>query len=429
MSGASLDGELLLAAVNALPEDELAAARRQAASQLAARGFPHVGQEDWKYTSLAGPTEISNEWLGLVAAGRLPGVDLPAALDWTSLESEIDAHWLVLRNGVASSDLAELAAATGLDIEPVTAADLVNPGADPVMSLFNVALLRGGLRISIPAQHRLGKPLAVLCLDNPTSAVTQSRLFFEADKESSAEIVEINLSDLPGRQFTNSVVQLQIAEGASIDYVRIQNRDAAHAGVSRFESRLQPGASLSHNSFDLGGALTRNDTIADIRGAGASVDLNGLYLASGDQHIDNHTAILHGVGPAASNEEYRGILAGRSRCIFNGKVVVAEGADGTDSSQTNHNLLLSDRAEIDTKPELEIYADDVKCAHGATVGQLDESALFYLRSRGFDVKQARQLLTRAFAAELLSRLPVDAAREYLGAVLDNCLEALTEEQE
>ncbi len=162
----------------------------------------------------------------------------------------------------------------------------------------------------------------------------------------------------------------------------------------------------------------------DIVQPGATVTLHGLYLAGTKQHIDNHTRIDHRVGPSESREEYRGILSGRSRCIFNGKAIVHKGADGTDAEQSNHNLLLSDTAEIDTKPELEIYADDVKCAHGATVGQLDKSALFYLRSRGLDRDEAAQLLTRAFAARILTASPIAATHAYISQKTDRRLDAL-----
>lgn len=429
MSTARLDSELLLSALDALPKDRLDPVRRAAAGRFAERNFPDVGQEDWKYTSLADAVDISNEWLGGVAAGNLPcevrntGFDLPA------LQSRLEAHWLVIQNGVCTSDLDSLASQSGLQFERLEAGDLEQASANDALSLFNAALLRDGLRISVPDKRQIEKPLVILLLDDPSNAVSQARLLINARAESRLQVIELNLSERPGRQFTNSVIQAGIERAASLSYLSIQDRDAAHTGVSRFEATLEADARLAHNSFDIGGALTRNDTIADIRGPGVDVAMHGLYLASGTQHIDNHTAILHGVGPATSDEEYRGILAGKARCVFNGKVVVAEGADGTDSSQTNHNLLLSDRAEIDTKPELEIYADDVKCAHGATVGQLDETALFYLRSRGLERQQARQVLTRAFAAESLSRLAVPAAHDYLAELLDERLETLVGEQQ
>jgi Fe-S cluster assembly protein SufD len=170
--------------------------------------------------------------------------------------------------------------------------------------------------------------------------------------------------------------------------------------------------------------LIRNDIDVAIREPGAAVELLGLYLASGRQHIDNHTRVDHCVGPATSAEEYRGILTDRARCVFNGKAIVHTGADGTDARQSNHNLLLSDKAEIDTKPELEIYADDVKCSHGATVGQLDTDALFYLRSRGLDENEAARALTRAFAATIVERVDMADVRPYLEAIVDRKLQAL-----
>ncbi len=210
--------------------------------------------------------------------------------------------------------------------------------------------------------------------------------------------------------------------------MRIQQRQKDHLNVNRLSAILGKDAVLDYNNFEFGGGLARNDIVADIAAAGASVRLRGLYLASGQQHIDNHTRVDHRVGPATSEEEYRGILNGRARCVFNGKAVVHDGADGTDADQSNHNLLLSDKAEIDTKPELEIYADDVKCSHGATVGQLDKSALFYLRSRGLDKDEATQVLTRAFASAILSKLAIEECRDYLATALDKQLDALIDEE-
>ena len=178
---------------------------------------------------------------------------------------------------------------------------------------------------------------------------------------------------------------------------------------------------FNHNGFDLGGALTRNDIVTEIAGKDALVNLNGLYLASARQHIDNHTNIIHTVGPSTSTEEYRGIISGDSQCVFNGRVFVAKGADGTDSNQYNHNLLLSERAEIDTKPELEIYADDVKCAHGSSTGELDQETLFYMRSRGLDLIGAKSLLIRGFIADLIDNISHEEIKKYLYEEFDNWL--------
>jgi Fe-S cluster assembly protein SufD len=223
------------------------------------------------------------------------------------------------------------------------------------------------------------------------------------------------------------VGQVDLAPSSRLDYVRIQQRDSAHLGTNRLTARLEQNANFHHCAFDFGSAMSRNEIVATIAGPGAEANLHGLYLSDRQQHIDNHLAVIHDVGPANSLQDYRGILTGRSRCVFNGKAKVMQGADGTDANQSNHNLLLSDTAEIDTKPELEIYADDVKCSHGATVGQLDENAIFYLRSRGLSRNDARQILTRAFATKVLKNLPVDESRAYVSKALEQRLTALTDD--
>jgi len=207
--------------------------------------------------------------------------------------------------------------------------------------------------------------------------------------------------------------------------VRLQERGAGHLQIGRLQALLREGATLNYTSIDVGGKLIRNDVVATIDGAHATANISGIYLADGKQHIDNHILIDHRVGPATSRQDYRGIVGGRARCVFNGKALVREGADGTDAEQSNHNLLLTDTAEIDTKPELVIYADDVKCSHGTTVGQLDKTALFYLQSRGLTLEQAKILLTRAFAGHILRKLPLENVKKYAHQMIDRKLDHLT----
>ncbi len=211
--------------------------------------------------------------------------------------------------------------------------------------------------------------------------------------------------------------------------MRLQQRGLEHVQTASTTVSVGRDARFASASFDLGGSLVRNDLIIDITHPGADVSFDGLYLAGDRQHIDNHTRVDHRVGPATSRQEYRGILNGKCRCVWNGKAIVHEGADGTDADQANHNLLLSERAEIDAKPELEIYTDDVKCSHGTTVGQLDETALFYLRSRGLDKRRAIQVLTHAFAAGLVSRVPVEAARDTVSSLMEKRLAELIHSDE
>ena len=402
--------------------------RQQAVARFVANGFPTTKHEDWKYTNLSAAAEVSNEWLQDEPAKT----DAMPATIRSEIPEQIDACWITIVNGVVDAEsLNALGILCGDGISVSRLADGVDEAAitvDEPMSAFNAALLQDGLHIKVGANASVDKPIGLLLIDDGSVAVTQFRVLVDVGENAKLKIVECSVSAGGNRQFSNSVSQVTLADGANLNFVRLQQRDKQHLSVNRFAARLQRDSVLNYNNFDFGGALARNDIIADIAGAGAEVIFRGLYLAAGQQHIDNHTRVDHRVGPAKSTEEYRGILNGRSRCVFNGKAIVHAGADGTDADQSNHNLLLSDHAEIDTKPELEIYADDVKCSHGATVGQLDKAALFYLRSRGLDENEATQALTRAFAAAILGNLAIEECRDYLAAALDTQLDALIDEE-
>lgn len=421
MNTVVLNQALFEAAVATLPADQLAPVRNRAAVLFSNEGFPSTRDEDWKYTNMSAATTASNDWLSeyrTSATGDVNAQQNQAALQ--EISAQIDATWLIVRNGVVDSlQLQSLELQHGLTIS--TLADSLNLpdiAIDTALSAFNAALLEDGIHIRVDADLRIERPLGILLIDDPSLRTSQTRIVIDVGKNASLRVIEVARSAVDGNQFTNAVTQIDLAAGAQVDHLRLQDRGKEHIGTHRLIAEVQAEAAFSHNAFDFGGALTRNDVIARILGSGASVNLHGLYLGSGKQHIDNHTRVEHRVGPAVSKEIYRGILTGQARGVFNGQAIVFEGADGTDANQANHNLLLSDKAEIDTKPELEIYADDVKCSHGATVGQLDEKSLFYLRTRGLDVAEANHLLTRAFAAEILSSLVVEEAHEYVQKLLD-----------
>ena len=428
MTAIALQQDLLEAAVTALPADELTVVREAAVVRFAANGFPTTKHEDWKYTNLSAAADLSNAWLHGRLSGRRSDFDSVAA----GMCGQIDAHWITIANGIVDPDsLKFLQSLAGNGITITRLADGVNEGSialDDPMSAFNAALLQDGLHIKAAKGCALDRPIGLLLIDDGTSAVTQTRVLIDVGENVKLQVVECPLSAGDDLQFSNSVTQAALSDNAELDFVRLQQRSKSHMSVNKFAAQLERNTILNYNNFDFGGELARNDIVANIVGAGASVCLRGLYLAAGQQHIDNHTRVDHRVGPATSIEEYRGILNGSARCVFNGKVIVHVGADGTDANQSNHNLLLSEKAEIDTKPELEIYADDVKCSHGATVGQLDKSALFYLRTRGLDKDQATQALTRAFAATILGKLAIEECRDYLASALEKQLDALIDEE-
>tara|TARA_R110002096_G_scaffold5809_3_gene26821 strand:- start:15138 stop:16412 length:1275 start_codon:yes stop_codon:yes gene_type:complete len=420
MKSANLAMHELREAVMRIPADKITADRTSALARLGAGELPTLRHEDWKYTDLRPAVDISNRWLAAGASNSHPD-SLDATI--SGIRQSIEANWLVIANGVV--DTSQFDAAAGVRLQRFSESSPPENPATPLSNL-NVALLNDGVRLEVHAATE--KPIGLLIIDSSESAVTvsQANLAIEIAAGCDAEIIEYQSSSGEFDNYCNSSITLQIDEGAKARYVRIQDRDVRHTHTARLDVRAGAGSELDMAGYDIGGGLVRNDVDIELNQPGANVRFNGLYLAGDGQHIDNHTRVDHKVGPASSFQEYRGILNGKCRCVWNGKAVVHKGADGTDANQANHNLLLSDKAEIDAKPELEIYADEVKCSHGTTVGQLDKQALFYLRTRGLNRAEAKQLLTHAFAADLVRRAPVAAARDTVAALVNRKLSALTE---
>jgi Fe-S cluster assembly protein SufD len=234
---------------------------------------------------------------------------------------------------------------------------------------------------------------------------------------SEAQIVETYLGLDTGSYFVNAVTEIIGEENSAIDYYRLQRENGAAFHVGAVDARLNRDCRFTSHSITLGGGLVRNDLRVILDGEGSQCILNGLYLLDGDQHVDNHTEIEHRLPRASSFELYKGILSGRAHGVFNGKIVVHKDAQKTDARQTNKNLLLSQDAAVNTKPQLEIHADDVKCSHGSTIGQLDADALFYLRSRGLSMDEAQSLLSYAFASDVVGRIRIPSLRARLDEYL------------
>lgn len=420
MKQAALSIDELREVVSALPIDGLTPSREAALAHFDEHGLPTLRDEDWKYTDLSPLVDISNRWL---SAG---GPQQPSKLLSDKIESitnSIDAIWLVISNGSVDQQLFKAAIDGGIAVSRFSDAPAPLVMERPLADL-NAALLQDGLRVRVAGP--VAKPVGILVIDraDASAGVAQSCVEIEVAPGASVEFIEYHASDGDNDHYANSVLSLTVGDAADVKHVRIQNRSIRHVQTGRTSVALGRNSRLRMGSYDLGGGLIRNDIDIDLSEPGADVAFDGLYLAGDGQHIDNHTRVDHRVGPATSSQEYRGILNGNCRCVWNGKAVVHKGADGTDASQENHNLLLSEKAEIDAKPELEIYAEDVKCSHGTTVGQLDETALFYLRSRGLDKRHARQVLTHAFAADLVSRAPVASAIDAITAIVEARLAVL-----
>ena len=280
---------------------------------------------------------------------------------------------------------------------------------------LNTAFFEDGAFIEVPRGGVLQKPLHILQISHgggrPT--VSHPRNLILVGDTAQASIIETFVSLEEDTTFTNTVTEIVAGEGALVDYTKVQHESDKAFHYARVQVQQERSSSVTTDSIQLGGLLTREEVQAVLGGAGAESLLHGLYVITGQQHVDNHTIIDHARAHCSSRETYKGVLEGKSHGVFNGRIIVRPDAQKTDSKQSNKNLLLSEDAIIDTKPQLEIFADDVKCTHGATVGQIDPEAVFYLRSRGIAAGEAKKLLTFAFANDIMERIKFQPLREGL----------------
>ncbi|MFI4953997.1 MAG: Fe-S cluster assembly protein SufD [Burkholderiales bacterium] len=400
----------------------LARARHTALERFAQTGFPSPRDEDWKYTRVG-------------AIEKRPFSALPSSTG-TVTAAEVDAaafgglcgHLLVFvdgRHAPALSVIGRLpegatlqSLADALDRAPDTLQPLLSEDRhQTIFAALNTAFMAGGIYLHLARGTAVEQPIHLLFIATADGGATYPRNLIVAEAGAKATVIEHYTGAGGIAYLTNAVTQLFAADGAMIEHYKLQQEgpQAYHiGGVHAAQSR---NSRLVTHSIALGALLARNDVTTAFDAEGCDATLNGLYLVGGRQHVDHHTRIDHAKPNGTSREYYRGVLDGASRGVFNGKVIVHPGAQRTDAHQANHNLLLSRDAEVDTKPQLEIYADDVKCSHGATVGQLDDAQIFYLRSRGVDEAMARGLLTYAFARDVIERIRVAPLRAGLEKLL------------
>jgi Fe-S cluster assembly protein SufD len=404
----------------------LRAARGRAMDLFTGVGFPTTQDEDWRFTNVSAIAGYA-----FAPAGD-EGADMPAA---TAVPRVPGLQGAVLvfvdgrhapglsvagsgESGLIVGDLATMVRESPELVEPHLAR-YVSIGNRPFAAL-NTALFDGGAVVSVrPGSIVEGAVQLVFLAGGRSGVATHPRVLVLAGANSQVRLVETFAAAGDGARdyFTNAVTEIVAAEGAVVDHYRVQREgDAAfHVGLTHMQ--LGRSASVSSHAVALGGLIARHDAVAVLAGQGADCTLNGLYLARGQQLLDNHTEIDHASPNGTSHELYKGILDGRARGVFNGRIKVRPDAQKTDAKQTNKTLLLSDEAQINTKPQLEILANDVKCTHGATVGQLSQEALFYLRSRGIGEADARSLLIRAFALDVISRIRLEPVRVELDRLL------------
>lgn len=401
--------------------------RARAAASFAALGFPTVRDEEWRFTSVAPIASTEFTPAGQDAA-RATEEELSGYLYSDA------AHRIVLVNGRFSAELSRaMDLPAGVRVGSLAAA--VTDQAEVVQRYLgqladfstrafpalNTAMASDGAYLYIPDGVVLEQPIHLLFVTTASGAaapvMTSPRALIVAGERAQAQVVETYVGPRGAVYFTNAVTEIFAGEHSVIDHYKVQEESVEAYHIASMHVHAARSSTFSSHSFSLGGRLVRNDALAHLDGEGAECTLNGLYLADGERLIDNHTTIDHAKAHCPSHEIYKGILGGKARAVFNGKIVVRQDAQKTDAKQTNRALLLSDNASINTKPQLEIFADDVKCTHGAAIGQLDEDAIFYLRARGLTYFEARDMLIHAFAGDILDRVKIAPLRSALEAEL------------
>ena len=403
----------------------LGSLRHSAAARFAEIGFPTRRDEEWRFTNVAPIAETP-----FTLASRAQSELTAEGLRQFTYEG-LTGTQLVFVNGHFAANLSSQTVPGGVIVKTLAQAMAENSGVvethlgqsaqfdTQAFVALNTAALEDGAFVHIAAGAIVTAPIHLLFVSTVESGPTVShpRTLIVVEENSQATLIESYAGPAGQVYFTNAVTEVILAQNAVVDHYKVQRESEKAYHIATMQVSLARSVNFSSHSIGLGGLLVRNDANAYLGGEGIECTLNGVYLGKDKQLIDNHTAIDHAMPHCNSHEIYKGILDDNSRGVFNGKIFVREDAQKTDAKQTNQTLLLSPNAQIDTKPQLEIFADDVKCTHGATIGQLNAEALFYLRARGIAKADALALLTYAFASDIVSRIKVDAIRAQLDHVL------------
>jgi Fe-S cluster assembly protein SufD len=395
--------------------------RLSAITRFESLGFPTTHNEDWHFTSVTPIAERDFAPLTSSAGRVTTGALRPFVFsdDW---------HRIVFVNGRYAAGLSSLASlpdgvrvlplAQAYDELPILVEQYIGKIASfegQSFTALNTAFIHDGAVVHVGQDVELTRPIHLMYVsdEGARDGAAQPRSLIVLDRFAKATVIESFVGLDESCYFTNAVTEAMVSDGATLTHLKLQRESATAYHVGSLDVRQARDSHLMSFSFATGAALSRTNIFTELRGDGCGATLNGLYLGDGEQTIDHQTRIEHVAPNCYSRELYKGILDGSSHGVFNGKVYVHPAAQKTDGKQTNNTLLLSERAQIDTKPQLEIFADDVKCTHGATVGRLDETALFYMKSRGVNARTARELLTYAFAADVLETIELAEVREGL----------------
>jgi Fe-S cluster assembly protein SufD len=399
--------------------------RSEAMERFLALGFPTPRLEEWRFTDVSPITKAS---FGLPEATQAPwlealhphliGDDVPRLV---FVDGRFAPGLSRVPAGIVAMSLAEALHDRPAEVRKHLATHATF--AERAFAALNTALWSDGAYVMVPRGVAVELPIHLLFLATAAGAMIHPRNLVVVGARAQVTLVETYASLGADAHLTNAVTEMVIEDGAHVEHVKLQGESEKAFHTALVEVAQGRSSNLTTHSFALGGAIVRNDWNTALAAEGAECTLNGLYVPRGRQLVDNHTSIDHVSPHCSSRELYKGILNGRARAVFHGKITVRPAAQKTDARQTNKNLVLSDDTSVNSKPQLEIFANDVKCAHGATVGQIDKQSAFYLRSRGIDEASARRILTYAFAAEMIDKVAHPGLRLHLAGLVAERLPA------
>jgi len=405
--------------------------RKAGMARFAELGFPTIKDEDWRFTNVlpisklpfrpifeAQPDGLDAQAIAGFTFGKLPGVRLVF----------VNGHFIPALSSVANSGgFIATSLAQALSQNPALLEKHLGryaQGDHNAFTSLNTAFFQDGAFIHVPAGRKVDETVHLLFVSTAaeSGAVAHPRNLVLAEKDSQLTLIESFVSTVDAAYWTNSVTEIVVGEGARVEHCKFQDESLKAYHIAAIHAQLGRASNFISHSIATGGRLSRNNIRTALNGEGLECVLNGLYLTHGDQLADHHMVVEHAQPHCNSHEYYNGILDGKSKGVFHGRILVRQAAQKTDAKQTNKNLLLSEDATVDTKPQLEIYADDVKCTHGATIGQLNDESIFYLRSRGIGMDTARRMLIHAFAGEIIERIRNGPVREELDKLVWDRLE-------
>ncbi len=410
----------------------LAQLRKSGIARFSEKGYPTIKDEDWRFTNVSVIADmdfapsVAAEAVDAGYLDSLEGIEIPF--------QGLDCHKLVFLNGHFASHLSSVGTQDGVILS--TLSEAITAHEDKVSARLgsrskedangfaglNDAFLSDGLFLHVARNVSLEKPVHVIHVGTVAGSVSHLRHLVEVETSAKATVVETHVSAVEGVYVTNSINEWFVGDNTQAEHVKVQDQSIESYHIARFYSDTGRDSHLAHHSIALGAAISRNDLRTCLAGEGQNCVLNGLYITRGKQVADHHMVVDHASPRCESHEYFNGILDDESKGIFHGRIHVRQIAQKTDAKQTSKNVLLSDSATANAKPQLEIYADDVKCTHGATIGQLDPQSIFYLRARGIGEKRARQMLVHGFAGEIVERIECEPVREELDTLVWDRLE-------